>query len=115
MRKILVTILCSLPLFVFAQKTDKKLETKLREAISGFNGDVGVYVKSLRTGKIVAINADTIFPTASIVKVPILLGIMDRINKGELDYDSSFTYKDSLLYAGSDILGSFKSNEKIAL
>ncbi|NOT50891.1 MAG: serine hydrolase [Chitinophagaceae bacterium] len=104
-----------LPVFLLAQKTDKKLDAKLREAISGFNGDIGVYVKSLRTGKIVAINADTIFPTASIVKVPILLGIMDRINKGELQYDSAFTYKDSLLYAGSDILGSFKSNEKIAL
>jgi beta-lactamase class A len=103
------------PFLLSAQKTDRKLETRLREAIVGFNGDIGVYVKSLRTGKVVAINADTIFPTASIVKVPILLGITDRINKGELKYDSSFTYKDSLLYAGSDILGSFKSNEKIAL
>ncbi|MEK7224750.1 MAG: serine hydrolase, partial [Bacteroidota bacterium] len=87
----------------------------LREAINGYNGDIGIYVKNLRSGKTVMINADTIFPTASIVKVPILLGIMDRINKSELQYDSAFTYKDSLLYAGSDILGSFKSNEKIAL
>jgi beta-lactamase class A len=115
-RKALWLILAiSFPVFLSAQKTDKKLETKLREAISGFNGDIGIYVKSLRTGKTAAINADTIFPTASIVKVPILLGIMDRINKGELEYDSAFTYKDSLLYAGSDILGSFKSNERIAL
>lgn len=103
------------PVLLSAQKTDRKLETKLRETISGYNGDIGIYVKNLRSGKTVMINADTIFPTASIVKVPILLGIMDRINKGELQYDSAFTYKDSLLYAGSDILGSFKSNEKIVL
>lgn len=87
----------------------------MQTAIAGFNGDIGIYVKNLRTGKIVSINADTIFPTASIVKVAILLGIMDKINKGELQYDSTLTYKDSLLYEGSDILGSFKNNEKILL
>jgi beta-lactamase class A len=40
---------------------------------------------------------------------------MDKINKGELKYDSSLAYKDSLLYEGSDILGSFKNDEKILL
>lgn len=103
------------PLLVASQKKDRRLESKLREAINGFNGDIGIYVKNLRTGKAVSINADTIFPTASIVKVPILTGIMDKIERKELSYDSSLVYKDSLLYAGSDILGSFKNNEKILL
>lgn len=107
--------ICGLSFFVSAQKTDKQLQAKIQEAITGFNGDIGIYVKNLRTGKIVAINADTVFPTASIVKVPILMGIMNKLQKGELSYDSLFEYKDSLLYAGSDILGSFKSGEKIAL
>jgi beta-lactamase class A len=101
--------------FIPAQKTDKKLNAKILEAIKGFNGDIGIYVKNLRTGKTVFINADTIFPTASIVKVSILLGIMDKIEKCELKYDQPLEYKDSLLYAGSDILGSFKSGEKILL
>ena len=99
----------------FSQHTDKKLFKKVSEAIKGFNGDIGIYIKNLRTGKIVAINADTIFPTASIVKVPIMAGVTHKLYTGELSYDSLFTYKDSLLYEGSDILGSFKSNEKIAL
>ena len=115
MKKAAIIFLFWFPLFALAQKTDKKIEVKLKEAINGFNGDIGIYVKNLRTGKTVSINADTIFPTASIVKVPILLGIMDKIQKGELQYDSSLTYKDSLLYEGSDILGSFKSGEKIIL
>lgn len=115
MRIAFLLLLIGFSHFLSAQKADKKLEAKLQDAIAGYNGDIGIYVKNLRTGKTVSINADTVFPTASIVKVPILLGIMDKINKGELQYDSAFTYKDSLLYAGSDILGSFKSNEKIAL
>ena len=98
-----------------SQQTDKKLFKKKSEAITGFNGDIGIYIKNLRTGKTVAINADTVFPTASIVKVPIMVGVIHKLYGGELSYDSLFTYKDSLLYAGSDILGSFKANERIAL
>lgn len=101
--------------FLFGQKTDRKLQKELEGTIRGFNGDIGIYIKNLRTGKTVYINADTIFPTASIVKVPILLGIMDKIQKGELAYDSTLIYKDSLLYEGEDILGSFKNDEKILL
>jgi len=101
--------------FLFGQKIDGKLQNKLEEIIHGFNGDIGIYVKNLRTGKTVSINADTIFPTASIVKVPILLGIMDKIHNGDLAYDSTLVYKDSLLYEGEDILGSFKNDEKILL
>jgi len=101
--------------FCYAQKTDQKLKEKIEKLIHAFNGDIGIYIKSLKTGKIVAINADTVFPTASMVKVPILLGVIDKINKGELRYHQPIIYKDSLLYAGVDILGSFKNNEEVEL
>lgn len=96
-------------------KTDKKLSRMIQELVKGFNGDVGIYVKNLKTGKVAAYKADSIFPTASMIKVPITAGVMDKIAKGELDYQRILTYKDSLLYAGEDILGSFKNDEKIAL
>jgi beta-lactamase class A len=98
-----------------AQKVNKKLQQELETLTAGFKGDVGVYVKDLHTGKIVSINADSIFPTASMVKVPILIGIMDKLNKGELKYHQALTYKDSLFYAGSDLLASLKHNEKVEL
>ncbi len=115
MKKMFAFLFCFLPIFAISQKTDKKLRANLSAAVKGFNGDIGIYVKNLRTGKTVSINADTIFPTASIVKVSILLGLMDKIQRGELQYDQEIIYKDSLLYEGSDILGSFKSGEKILL
>ncbi len=109
---VLISIICQV---AGAQRTDRKLQKAIQPMISHYRGDIGIYIKNLRTGKITAFNADTVFPTASIVKVPIFLGITDRMNRGELSYDSSFIYKDSLLYEGSDILGSFKSGEKISL
>lgn len=87
----------------------------IQELVKGFNGDVGIYVKNLKTGKVAGYKADSIFPTASMIKVPITAGLMNKIARGELDYQRILTYKDSLLYAGEDILGSFKNDEKIAL
>ncbi len=98
-----------------AQKVNKKLQQGLETLTAGFKGEVGIYVKDLHTGKIASINADSIFPTASMVKVPILIGIMDKINRGELNYHQELTYKDSLFYAGSDLLASLKHNEKVEL
>jgi beta-lactamase class A len=113
--RFLLLILCLVSLQATAQKTDKKLQRQIEEIVKGFNGEVGIYVKDLKKGRVVRINADTIFPTASIVKVSILLGVMDKINRGELSYHQQLQYKDSLYYAGADILGSFKADEKIEL
>jgi beta-lactamase class A len=98
-----------------AQKTDRALEKEIRGLLNGYGGDIGVYVHDLRKNRIVAIDADTVFPTASMVKIPILTGIMQKIETGQLSYHQPLVYKDSLLYAGVDILGSFKNNEKIEL
>ena len=69
-KKFLLLIPILIGLTVFGQKTDKKLTEKLLEAIKGFNGDIGIYVKDLHSGKMVALNADTIFPTASFCAAP---------------------------------------------
>ncbi len=49
------------------------------------------------------------------VKIPILIGVFNKIAKGELQYRQLLRYRDSLLYAGEDILGSFKDSEQIYL
>jgi beta-lactamase class A len=49
------------------------------------------------------------------IKVSILSGLMDKIEKGEMQYNQKLVYRDSLLYAGVDILGSFKDKDTIQL
>jgi len=100
---------------VYAQKTDRKLQANIQSLLLGFHGDVGVYVHDLEKNKTVAINADSIFPTASMVKIPILIGIMHKIQDSELQYHQELLYRDSLLYPGVDILGSFKDSQRIEL
>lgn len=104
----------NLSLFAQTNKEDIVLHGKLQEALKGFNGVVGVYVKNLRTNKFAAINADTIFPTASMVKIPIMVCTFDKILKGELKYDQELIYKDSLHY-DDGIIGSLKDGAKLPL
>lgn len=99
----------------FSQKVNHRLQKKLEPLIQSHKGVAGVFVFDIKHKKIISINADSLFPTASMVKVPILIGIMQKIVSEELQYHQTLTYKDSLLYAGSDILGSFKTDEKIEL
>ena len=54
----------------------------MKVLLDSFHGTAGVYVRNLKTGKEAAVNADTIFPTASIIKVPILIGIFKKIEEG---------------------------------
>jgi beta-lactamase class A len=100
---------------VEAQSNLPALEKKLLATLTGFKGDIGFYIEDLQTGKSIGYHSDTVFATASIVKVPIMVGIADKLMQGELKYDEKLTYHDSLLYEGEDILGSFKDGEKIAL
>ncbi|MEJ7644420.1 MAG: serine hydrolase [Chryseolinea sp.] len=106
-------IIASVP--AFSQKKNVSLSTQLEDLSKSFQGDVGIYVQHLKSGKTYAVNADTLFPTASMIKIPIMIGMFDKIERGEIDYHSTLIYKDSLLYEGEDILGSFKDGEKIAL
>ncbi|MBE9460926.1 serine hydrolase [Dyadobacter subterraneus] len=117
----LLTALLILSFVTFSQNvssiygnSDKKLTEKLEKALEGFKGNAGVYVRNLKSDKFAAVNADTIFPTASMVKIPIMIGVFDKINKGELQFDQLLTYRDSLKY-DDGITGSFRDSTKIPL
>ena len=114
-RNLVSLFFCILVLTASAQKQDKKLQRQVANLLAGFNGTIGVYIKNLENGQTVSINKDTVFPTASMIKIPILIGVMDKISRDQLTYHQELQYRDSLLYAGVDLLGSFKEGEKIAV
>jgi beta-lactamase class A len=110
MHKICIALFLNLLLTVSAlgqptkDKPDAVLQKKLEDLTRNFKGDVGIYVRHLKTGKTAALKADTLFPTASMIKVPIMIGIFDKINRGELEYQASLTFTDSIrsFYPGDD-------------
>ena len=117
---ILVSLLMATP--TAAQTTwpvvqrDARLEAALQRLASEVTGDVGIYVRHLRSGRGAAIRADELFPTASMIKVPILVTTFDRVEHGQLRYDSSLTWADSLRYLGEDdLFDKLQSGAKIPL
>ena len=116
MKNFFVFIFLLVSISVTAQKTDAHLQNEIADLVKGFKGDVGVYVYDMEKNKIAAVNADTIFPTASMVKVPIFIGLMHKIYNGELTYHQDMLFTDSVRYSeGQEILASFKDSQKIAL
>jgi len=91
------------------------LEENLQQRIADFNGDAGVFVHHLPTGREISIQGDTLFPTASMIKVPLAVRIAELVEDGSLHYDSLHTYEDRLYYPGSDLVASMKAGETIDL
>lgn len=103
--------------FVMAQKTktDRVLQEKLEALVKDFHGTAGIYVEQVKTGRIAAVNADTIFPTASIVKVPILVGIFDKIAMGDLTYNQPLVYDTARKRGGSGLVQYFQDSSSTSL
>lgn len=102
---------------ISAQKFDKKLTLLLEKQTAGFNGIIGVYVKNLKTGKEAYINADSVFPTASTIKVPIMVAVFDKMEKKELNYFDKLTYSlKKELYKGDDgLIASLRDSTQVPL
>lgn len=97
MHKYFITLITCLLIFSISSTPDKTTsnefpEQKIRDLVDQFDGDAGVYVRHLTRGEKLNINADTLFPTASTVKVPIMIGVFDKIERGELEYMQILTY-----------------------
>jgi beta-lactamase class A len=110
---LLLSTTCQLSYSQFA--TDKKLQARLKPLIDSFHGTAGIYVRNLRTGREAAINGDTIFPTASIVKIPILIGIFDKIAQGAYTLHQPLIYHDSLAKKGSGLLQFYRDSAETDL
>ena len=104
-------------LATFAQKVDKKLQKLIEKELTGFQGSAGVYIKNLKTGKVASFNADTLFPTASTIKVPIMVGIFNKIEKGELNYFQPLVYttKKQLYDGDTGLIASLKDSTEVLL
>jgi beta-lactamase class A len=97
------------------ERRDPALEARLTALVRGFEGDVGIYVRHLPTGRTAALRADELFPTASMIKVPILVGVFDAVARGQLRYQQPLTYRDSLAYPGEDLTAQLRDSAAVPL
>ncbi len=114
MRRVVCSLfaLSLLALPLSAQRHDPDLQAGLDSLAAGFHGSAGIFVQHLKRDVVASVNADSLFPTASMIKVPIMLTLFDRIARGELKYDETMVFRDSLRY-DDGIVGSFRDSTRI--
>lgn len=62
----------------------QNMVTALNETALRYQGRVGIYLKDMRTGRIWAHYADNLFPSASLIKIPVMASVFERVRQGEM-------------------------------
>jgi beta-lactamase class A len=68
---------------------------QLEERIAHFDGELGLAAKNLNTGETLAVHADARFPTASLIKVAVMVEAYHQMAEGRLRRDATVTIRDS--------------------
>jgi beta-lactamase class A len=88
-------------------QTDTALQNDLEQLTTPYQGKVALYALDLRSGKSVAINADTPVPTASVIKLAILYDAVKTIQEGKASFGDRLTLTKANQVEGSGVLTLF--------
>lgn len=86
-----------------AGRSPISIEERIELEAESFSGQIAIYADNFQGDK-VEINPDLVWPTASCIKVPILIELYRRVAFGEVDLGESLTYEESDYTPGSGIL-----------
>jgi beta-lactamase class A len=86
------------------EDADTALEARLREIAKEHHGRVALYATQLNTGRVAALDADTVVQTASVIKLTILFEAMEQVREGKMHWDDKITLQPGDAVSGSGIL-----------
>ncbi len=90
-------------------------ETRLRSYAEEFGGRVGLAAKSIATGETIAVNADTLFPTASVIKLPVLVELFYQFSEGTLTPNQPIKLEENANVPGDGVLRFFHEGQTLQL
>jgi beta-lactamase class A len=91
------------------------LERRLKALADGVRADWSVYVRFLAGSEEITINADRMQDTMSLIKVPILIALMRRVERGEADLSKRLTLTDDHKRLGTGVLFLFDAGASLTL
>jgi beta-lactamase class A len=94
-------LLAALPL---GAQSPASLKAKLDAMVKAYPGHVGLYARNLASGATVAEDADRPVPTASVIKVTLMLQAFEQVKAGRLKLDQPLTLTAANQVEGSGIL-----------
>ncbi|MEG0021195.1 MAG: serine hydrolase, partial [Oscillospiraceae bacterium] len=79
-------------------------QQKICELLSTVNGTFGIYVKNIDSDETFTVNADVVFPAASIIKIPLLAFLLKKVEDGSIDWNAPVDIAASNRVGGTGIL-----------
>jgi beta-lactamase class A len=92
-----------------------RLEAQFADLAKVTKGTVGAAVIHLESGRVAYLNRGVSFPMASTVKVPLVVQLLSRVDKGEVRLDSMITLQPGDLHPGSGTLTELFNHPGVAL
>jgi len=86
------------------EESKAALERRLDQLIAAFSGEVALYVRDLRSPEVIARKQDEVFPTASTIKLFILMELLRRVGLGEFALEQKIPVLARQQVGGSGIL-----------
>lgn len=83
------------------------LEKAMQSKLDGFSGNAGIVVEDLKMGWRISLNEDKLFPSASMVKIPIMAACLRAAHDKKISLNSRLVLKASHKTEGS---GALKNN-----
>jgi beta-lactamase class A len=87
-----------------ASRDCESLRRAIEEISTSFRGTLGVAAHDLLTDSAVTHNADTLFPTASVIKLPVLLELASQVGDGRYAWTDRIVLDPANRVTGSGIL-----------
>ncbi|MBK8986109.1 MAG: serine hydrolase [Chloroflexi bacterium] len=78
--------------------------TAIKQAAAGFNGRFALSALNLQTNETIRLRAEEIYPTASIIKLPLLLTLMQQVEAGLYSLDAPLMLRRADKIGGSGLL-----------
>ncbi|WP_420129721.1 serine hydrolase [Longimicrobium sp.] len=97
-------LIAVLPLQATAQADIAGLRRSIEQITRGYEGVVGVSVRNLATGESLSIRGAETFPSASLIKVSVLVALLDEVERGTMRLDDPLTMIARDRVGGSGVL-----------
>jgi beta-lactamase class A len=87
-----------------AEPKASKLQRRLEAISANFNGVVGAAIQNIETGETAQLNADELFPMASVYKIPIMVEVFQQVEEGNFSLHDRVELTEDMRALGSGIL-----------
>jgi beta-lactamase class A len=96
-------------------KSTVTIDHRIQSAIQGFPGTVSLYAKNLDTGASYELRADAPVPTASTIKLPIMVELFAEAEEAKLDWNQKLELTDQDKVSGSGVLTELSGGDLLSI